>query len=140
MRVVAESADLLLQASVAQLKAVAELLEATAGVMARLEQAGERSSARSQIPATAPVESLMASDSVSETSEYFDAREDTDEAPTHPEPSEYVRPVPSMPDVAAQAIDVQCEARLGLLIVTLLDEGTYGVSTPVLQFTLDASR
>jgi len=140
MRVVAESADLLLQASVAQLKAVAELLEATAGVMARLEQAGERSSARSQIPATAPVESLMASDSVSETSEYFDAREDTDEAPTHPEPSEYVRPVPSMPDVAAQAIDVQCEARLGLLIVTLLDEVTYGVSTPVLQFTLDASR
>jgi hypothetical protein len=45
-----------------------------------------------------------------------------------------------MPDVAAQAIDVQCEARLGLLIVTLLDEVTYGVSTPVLQFTLDASR
>ena len=140
MRVMAESADLLLQASVAQLKAVAELLEATACVMGHLEQARERASTRSPNPATAPVESSIASDSVSETSEYFDAREDTDDAPSHPEPSEDVRPVQSMPDVAAQAIDVQCEARLGLLIATMLDEILYGVSTPVLQFTLDASR
>ena len=140
MRAVAEVSDVHVQVSEEQFR-LAEQLFAALAALPCLQRDAPMTPGYSDV---SPVKhrsrrlsnELSVADSFSEASEYFDAREELE-----PDDIEGVI-APVMPEGRRDETpaDVQCEARLGLLVVTLLDDSANGMGSPVLQLALETSR
>ena len=84
-----------------------------------------------------PLRPHSVSESISETSEYFDAREDFEGAAS---PDGTTSPFQATPSREGGASDLSCELRVGLVVLTLLDDNAAHTGTPILQAALHTSR
>ena len=129
IRAVAQTSDIEVQLSLAQLQAVGRVIAAVSTCLPKGESDADGAITTLGVsPLARPPEPSPTSDTVSETSEYFDARDFIDDDPI---PNELL---------AAEVDDIEAAAYLGQVIVTLLEDGASATSPPVLQLSLDASR
>lgn len=136
IRAVGDVSDVHVHVSDDQIRLLEQLLSALAACppLLPIEPEIALSSSADASP-VAMARAMSVAESGSEVSEYFDAVEDF----ATEDPELVATPAAAEP-WGQHAADLQCEARLGLLIVTLLENCVSDLGSPVLQLTLDTSR